>query len=75
MAETLYQCRHCEKWVSPAFGADAPAEHQGAEGTQEDPRSPGDHNNCCDHCCYGSELCKQRPRSPRKEPIHAQYYF
>ncbi len=57
----LYRCRHCNRWVNPAFGADSPAVHSGAAGTKSDPRSPGDHTRCCDQCCYGFERCKQRP--------------
>lgn len=59
MAEKLVQCRHCGSWVNPAFGADAPAEHLDATGTEEDPRSPGDHAHCCDVCCYEKEKCKR----------------
>lgn len=59
MESDFYQCRHCKAWVNPAFGKDEPAKHQDAEGTKDDPRSPGDHNNCCDSCCYGTESCKK----------------
>jgi len=55
---TLYRCRHCNRFVNPAFGADEPAKHLDATGTEEDPRSPGDHKDCCDQCCYGYEHCK-----------------
>jgi hypothetical protein len=46
----LVQCKHCEAWIDLDFGADSPAEHADAEGTQEDPRSPGDWDDVCDQC-------------------------
>ena len=55
--DTMYRCRHCGALVNPAFAVDSPATHSGAEGTITDPRSPGDHQRCCDQCCYGDERC------------------
>ena len=49
----LRRCHYCHKWINPDFGEVEPAQHQDAQGDKEDPRSPGDHNECCDVCCYG----------------------
>jgi len=56
-----YECRHCRARVDEEFGADSPAEHLDAAGTSSDPRSPGDHVDCCDQCCYGAEACNHEP--------------
>ncbi len=56
MTRELTQCIHCDKWINPAFGADSPAEHQGASGTKKDPFAPGDYDNVCALCNYGKGL-------------------
>lgn len=56
MRDDLVQCVHCDAWIDLAFGADSPAKHADAEGTREDPRSPGDVNYICDVCYYGKGL-------------------
>lgn len=53
----LAKCKHCGAWINPQYGADAPALHQGHEGTAEDPRAPGDYDDICDVCNYrGDQL-------------------
>lgn len=52
----LTKCIHCDAWINPALGADSPAEHSGHEGTETDPRTPGDFDNVCDDCNYGKGL-------------------
>ena len=49
----LVRCKKCRCWIETEFGKDTPADHQDAEGTQEDPRSPGDHDDICDKCEWG----------------------
>ncbi len=57
---TLTRCRYCDSCVNQDFGAEEPAAHQDATGRADDPRSPGDHNHCCDACCYGEpRKCKE----------------
>jgi hypothetical protein len=51
-AGELTDCRRCGAIINTAYGADSPAEHAGAAGTREDPRSPGDHDDICDVCNY-----------------------
>lgn len=46
------RCVHCEAEIETEFGAEAPSAHAGAEGTPNDPRSPGDYDNICDVCNY-----------------------
>lgn len=50
----LVKCKQCGCYVETDYGKDAPAEHLDAAGTREDPRSPGDHDDVCDVCDYGS---------------------
>lgn len=46
------KCSVCGCVIETEFGAVEPAEHLDAEGTEDDPRSPGDHDNICDVCDY-----------------------
>jgi hypothetical protein len=62
MRAQVYRCRHCGCWVEGALGADPPGRHQDRDGTESAPRSPGDHTDCCDQCCYGEERCRDRVR-------------
>lgn len=48
------QCRVCGAWIALVYGADSPAEHANHEGTREDPRAPGDWDDICAPCGYGS---------------------
>ena len=50
----LTTCRVCGCCIETDFGADSPAEHSDAAGTPHDPRSPGDYDDICDVCCYGT---------------------
>lgn len=52
MKRDLVTCDFCSSAIDLAFADDAPAMHEGAAGTADDPRSPGDYNNVCDVCCY-----------------------
>jgi hypothetical protein len=45
-------CRNCGRTINPAFGEDHPGDHDGAEGTSDDPLAPGDWDNVCAECCY-----------------------
>lgn len=47
------RCKKCGCWIETDYGAEAPAAHLDAEGTYDDPRSPGDHDDICDQCDYG----------------------
>jgi len=58
MDSELERCIHCGAYINPEFGADSPATHADAEGTEDDPRSPGDYDNVCDVC----KLCKRVAR-------------
>jgi hypothetical protein len=53
-------CRHCGATIDPKLGADAPGTHADAEGTQDDPRAPGDWDNVCEICGYRDD----KPGSP-----------
>lgn len=46
------QCHNCKAEIETTFGADSPSEHEGADGTADDPRAPGDFDNVCDVCNY-----------------------
>ena len=46
----LVRCKHCRAWIDLEFGRDPYTDHQGAAGTQGDPRSPGEHDDLCDVC-------------------------
>jgi hypothetical protein len=52
----LTRCKHCNCFINPKYGEDAPAEHQDHDGSKEDPRAPGDYDNICDRCNYGKGL-------------------
>jgi hypothetical protein len=52
----LSRCMHCDAFINPKYGADSPAVHAGHEGTEEDPRAPGDYDNICDVCNYAKGL-------------------
>lgn len=56
MSRLLRQCIHCRKWIDPAFGMEAPSEHQEAAGTKRDPCAPGEYDNICAPCNYGKGL-------------------
>lgn len=51
-AGEMTTCSRCGAHINTAYGADSPAEHAGAAGTRDDPRSPGDHDDICDVCNY-----------------------
>lgn len=50
----LRQCKQCGAWIETDFGHDAPAEHVDAAGTEDDPRSPGESDDICDVCEWGT---------------------
>ncbi len=53
----LTNCRKCGCYIDPALGAFPPGgEHSEHVGTIDDPRAPGDWDDICDHCNYGSTL-------------------
>jgi hypothetical protein len=52
----LTKCIACGCWIETDFGADSPAEHLDAEGTVDDPRSPGDTDELCDVCDYNDTM-------------------
>ena len=54
MKPELRRCNHCGAWIDTTFGADSPAEHQEASGNKDDPRAPGDHDNICAICEWGT---------------------
>lgn len=60
----VYQCCHCRRWVDPRLADRPPAAHQGRTGTATDPKAPGDHKDCCEACCYGTERCKKQRSDP-----------
>ena len=49
---SFVRCRICNAYINLAFGKDEPAAHQDADGTMDDPRSPGDRDDICDVCDY-----------------------
>lgn len=59
MADDLYHCVHCDCWINSSLGDDSPGKHSDNTGEEDCPRAPGDHNDCCEHCCYGEELCSK----------------
>lgn len=48
----LVNCEECGCYINLEFGQYEIAEYAGREGTEEDPRSPGDYDDICDVCCY-----------------------
>jgi hypothetical protein len=52
----LTKCKKCGAWIETTYGADEPAAHLDHEGTQDDPRAPGDYDDICDQCNYGEDL-------------------
>ena len=46
----LVRCQQCRAWIDLEFGRDQYVDHMGADGTQGDPRSPGEHDDICDVC-------------------------
>jgi hypothetical protein len=50
--ETMTTCRKCGAFIDPSKGAEPPTGEQ-TDGTQDDPRAPGDWDDICDQCNYG----------------------
>ena len=48
----LTRCKQCDAFINPELGRTSPSEHQDHEGTEDDPRAPGDHDDVCDVCDY-----------------------
>ena len=64
---TRTRCIHCRAEIETAFGCEPPGAHDGAEGTFDDPRAPGDYDNVCDVCNYGEGLRGGPDAEPREE--------
>ncbi len=54
-APCLVKCKKCGCFINLNFGEDDPIDHSDAEGTEDDPRSPGDSDDICDVCEWGGE--------------------
>jgi hypothetical protein len=54
MERTVVRCKECGCYIDVAYGAEEPAAHQDADGTEDDPRSPGDYDDICDVCDYSA---------------------
>lgn len=52
---SMTACVHCGAVVDPSLGADPP-DGEWREGTNEDPRAPGDWDDICDVCNYTKGL-------------------
>lgn len=51
MLDALTTCRECGAFIDPAKGEESPTGEY-TEGTQADPRAPGDWDDLCDRCNY-----------------------
>lgn len=53
----LARCIHCDCWIDPKLGELPPGgENSEHEGTEEDPKAPGDWDDICDYCNYAKGL-------------------
>jgi hypothetical protein len=66
-------CIHCGCFINPKYGSESPAAHQGHEGTDTDPRSPGDYDNICDQCNFGNGLRGGANAEPTYEGDHSEW--
>ncbi len=53
----LLRCEECAAWINLDFKQDAVSTHSGREGTENDPRAPGDSDDICDVCTSMAATC------------------